>query len=1005
MRIDFIIDTKDKKDVSQNEAAKLIRYFLAGLTIPEKDLWVNLSPYEKERIVPNELGQTELGRELLEQDYILKQFSASLTHPGTKLGKEYWKYLEGQHVGLSQQQDNFSKIWIVPGEVEVWEHENVAFVNRAELQAKTESDYFALQTNLGTDLGSVQKEGTRKRGQGQALSVLIDKVTNEVNNGENFAELRQVYNSLILAMWFKQKFEQSFYKYYFQQSKISGIDLEDEAIKHKIWQLYVQSFEKGVYNFTSKVSGQSLGKIDGSSPSNSRRRFFSGGQNYTNLNQAVASSMVLAPIPLLAAGIKGMHRLSANLRVKSFKEEEIARIKKQNYEDYSRMEKELDEVAEDVFVGAADASKLGTMNFNDGRKFTTVRANKMRQIFSVWLSKHKKIVGKEPGENSDEFWPVARGLTRAEFTLACDELNFQLDRAFLDYRRIELSQNLDESVVEELRRLDKENVLYFYSQKNFSTINYDRKNKRAVKELTRLGIDVTKQVRSSVPFLYMGIYHLKKEKIHENLDTGIGIARVISEIASMADIAGEQNKNDEDRKKHIVFYDDIQVKSVKYKVMPGVTDSLIRKTLKATHTRVRNLRTVQVKRSRSNADIQKRSKRLGAKSEPLKQIFDIDKKTGVYSRFSLAKMMWRLIFNYTKGNRYLITRAPPNEFLIARRTRLGKGKPRSVNDIELFYFDDLFAELPNSTQDIFAASSRPSNRRIDRVLSPGGKPRMFHGVKIMNGTFGKDQTDHYIRFKAGLIKKLFKDYAGREIPSSAIRAMSGELNKAFPGFNTVQTMNRISLRDILKMENDYVKEVLGIDKPGQVVIEDIGEEQALILAGLLIDRLTQLNEARSTIKKDSLVYAGDNSRSPDIVKDYIDYIDENTWQQVSENNEDMLARKMRESRGILKVSDEMNFKLVDKATVVNGVKSLVSVGSSSSSVERIELDVVSTNGIAKPFTAETIMLTGKGVTDGDMLEHMAYRQLDYLLKFLHGRQQDGLFSKFLRFFFKTKIDR
>ncbi len=52
------------------EAQRLIKYFLASLTVPEKDLWVNLSPYEKDRIVPESFGLTEMGRDLLAQDYL-----------------------------------------------------------------------------------------------------------------------------------------------------------------------------------------------------------------------------------------------------------------------------------------------------------------------------------------------------------------------------------------------------------------------------------------------------------------------------------------------------------------------------------------------------------------------------------------------------------------------------------------------------------------------------------------------------------------------------------------------------------------------------------------------------------------------------------------------------------------------------------------------------------------------------------------------------------------------
>jgi len=65
-QFDFIIDTGHtglKADDVQlkQEAGKLIKYFLAAMTVPEKDLWVNLSPYEKDRIIAANLGQTEMG--------------------------------------------------------------------------------------------------------------------------------------------------------------------------------------------------------------------------------------------------------------------------------------------------------------------------------------------------------------------------------------------------------------------------------------------------------------------------------------------------------------------------------------------------------------------------------------------------------------------------------------------------------------------------------------------------------------------------------------------------------------------------------------------------------------------------------------------------------------------------------------------------------------------------------------------------------------------------------
>ena len=89
-RFHFFVDRGDSplsQEELKRESAKLIKYFLASLTIPEKDLWVNLSPYEKDHIVPQEFGQTEMGRDLLAEDYLLKQITASLIYPESQLGK------------------------------------------------------------------------------------------------------------------------------------------------------------------------------------------------------------------------------------------------------------------------------------------------------------------------------------------------------------------------------------------------------------------------------------------------------------------------------------------------------------------------------------------------------------------------------------------------------------------------------------------------------------------------------------------------------------------------------------------------------------------------------------------------------------------------------------------------------------------------------------------------------------------------------------------------------
>jgi hypothetical protein len=68
LHFDFFVSTGDshlRGARFEKEARKLVKYFLATLTTPDRDLWVNLSPYERNRIITEAFGVTEMGRDLL----------------------------------------------------------------------------------------------------------------------------------------------------------------------------------------------------------------------------------------------------------------------------------------------------------------------------------------------------------------------------------------------------------------------------------------------------------------------------------------------------------------------------------------------------------------------------------------------------------------------------------------------------------------------------------------------------------------------------------------------------------------------------------------------------------------------------------------------------------------------------------------------------------------------------------------------------------------------------
>src|SRR5476649_2616701 len=193
-RFEFILDkgaSELKNDQLKDESSKLIKYFLASLTIPEKDLWVNLSPYEKDRIVPTRFGLTEMGRDLLAQDYMLKQITASLIYPEGELGKKFWKRIyeeAAKRFGTTNIPINtFNKVWIVPEKAVVYENAKAgtAYVVESKLKVMLEQDYLSLEKHKGmSSEAPAQEKDTNQLGSQIVREVVIPELTKEVNQNK-----------------------------------------------------------------------------------------------------------------------------------------------------------------------------------------------------------------------------------------------------------------------------------------------------------------------------------------------------------------------------------------------------------------------------------------------------------------------------------------------------------------------------------------------------------------------------------------------------------------------------------------------------------------------------------------------------------------------------------------------------------------------------------------------------------------------------------------------------
>jgi len=321
LQFDFIVDTGDTGiagDKLRTESNKLIKYFLASLTVPENELWVNLSPYEKGRIISDSFGDTEMGRDLLAQDYLLKQLTASLMYPENDLGKKFWDHVykkAHEKFGTTEiPMDTFNKVWIVPKEAVVYEHEGSVYVLKNTLKVMLEEDYLAYsEERLADSESKINTEGDVSIAV--MKEIIIPEIEKEVNSGAIFSNLRQISNSMVLATWYKQNLQKSLLgQVYVNKGKTKGVDVKDKQINQKIYEQYLKAFKKGVYNYIKEDFDKENNRMI-------PRKYFSGGaaMEYSQATRTLRGKPSELKGPDFAMASEGLaphgkvHKLGVNL--------------------------------------------------------------------------------------------------------------------------------------------------------------------------------------------------------------------------------------------------------------------------------------------------------------------------------------------------------------------------------------------------------------------------------------------------------------------------------------------------------------------------------------------------------------------------------------------------------------------------------------------------------------------------------------------------------------------
>ncbi|MEW5758843.1 MAG: hypothetical protein AB1755_05200 [Candidatus Omnitrophota bacterium] len=261
----------------QSETKNLLNYFFVGLALPNKTFWVNLrpalnranevssglGPNEQNNVIDERLAQTDVGRILLEADVQLKQDTAKLTSPKTKEGKEYWNKL---FIKAKELQQGATKIkiptllrpWIVPDEIIIAENKGSCYVYKATMKVMLEAEHRQLpqapslpKRGIKGEFDSNQNDKILNDYSAQLIKeLIIPKLNKEINSSKRYAALRQVYYSLIIAQWFKERHK--------DKLKIDSGDLTNLTSKtpwsiDAYYRQYEKSFKEGEYNIKEVI--------------------------------------------------------------------------------------------------------------------------------------------------------------------------------------------------------------------------------------------------------------------------------------------------------------------------------------------------------------------------------------------------------------------------------------------------------------------------------------------------------------------------------------------------------------------------------------------------------------------------------------------------------------------------------------------------------------------------------------------------------------------------------
>lgn len=262
--------------------------FMTGLAVNDYKFWVNLNPWEVDRIIDEELGQSEVGRIMLEADLQMKRDFSNYGNPcANETGKALWNLLDKKREDLVQQCMNrfpgeikeasniifkpVQRHWIVPDKAYAYSNGSLIYIINASLAINSEpvTDHSSFQVknqDINTFSGDCIEELNRSAQEyAEYYNNLEERmiqpyVVADINTDEKYEGLREVYAALALAQWYKSKVtpRTDIFRDVLDSSSASILKSKTPWQPKDIWDEYVYSFKNGEYkcweNTTAKTA-------------------------------------------------------------------------------------------------------------------------------------------------------------------------------------------------------------------------------------------------------------------------------------------------------------------------------------------------------------------------------------------------------------------------------------------------------------------------------------------------------------------------------------------------------------------------------------------------------------------------------------------------------------------------------------------------------------------------------------------------------------------------------